>query len=1272
MPNPTDIELLQPGDTILNGQYTIEKHLGSGGQGQVYLARHRIFDQVAVKRLHPHIAAQAEGLTRFERELRITHQLRGEHVILIHNFDRDLVRDEWFSVMEYANGGSLQDRLATEAPLSVTEAIQLAITLCQALAHIHQYPYVHGDLKPSNVLFHARSNQESILQLSDFGSAFQPVQAGVLPLPSGLKEARTHLYVSPELLDANDPEDKEALTVGVDQRADIYAIGMILYEMLTGRPPFWEPSGESEDMMVLLEQRHALFQKVKYQVPSEPKKQRSEILLSLNNLVMKALAKKPAERFANVGEMQARLEEILQEEKSRLAELDRLHPLADQAFREEKWGEASDLLYKILNLDPDDQDAIEKRRVVEDQRSLMSLRLQIPRAMNDEQWEEARELVQEALAIAPEDAALKTNQEKIANQLTVVEILSRANEAERQENWREVIDLCLEAFRLDPSHAEASRLLSHAQRQLQIATLRQQIEMLRKKGDKPAELEKLTELQELVSTDAQVKDRINVLRNTIKLETCYAEGKKAYDEERWETAVDALGKVTDLDPFYHDAASMLFYAQKRLAQDLEVKHDTERRQELRKLFEEGEELIRKKQWQAAWEIFKKICKDKNYPDVTSDEELFACLYGILGHQCAEAQEWYLAKRYFAKALEYAPNHPDASQHFARARDNNRLKRNYRIKRTLGPGGTSQVDYAEDMNRGQREVSLKYLNPSYVIEQGDDISQRFRRQAQRCIGLDHPNIVKTLAVEMRGVVEDKKDSQEADVPVVVMEYIEGQNLAKFLEENRRVSESQAISITRQLCLALQYAHERQLLHLDIKPSNILIQADGLIKLTDFAHTSHGTRGYRSPEQVHSLTELDARADVFAVGKVLYALLTGKSPIEDPLDEEDLDFRKIIPQLQNVIRKAAAPDRKDRYQSAQAMFDALQKVEAEIPMIVLEHSKGQNLAEYLKETRWVSKKQAVDFTRQLCRILIDIHKHSIFHRDINPSNILVGNDGLLQLTYFNRNFYGTRGYRPPEQVRLSVELGEHTDIFATGKLLYALLTGIWPTKDPLDEKDRDFQKIWLPLKKVIYKATAPEPKDRYESAQSMLDALNNLPWWLNFLFQVSDVWPKVVAFVKTWKWALAIVGALLTFIILPLATAEDNTPLGRMRNEFIESISGITSRSSTARYIGNIETLVGDSLIESGFYNAAAGEEVHIKVRAVDTNGEYIPDDEVRCRWEFNASPQAEEQCTIIYHISPDQIRQSVDVFVEGKEPEKILNRAEDTVYFFLQSVEENPE
>jgi serine/threonine protein kinase len=565
--------------------------------------------------------------------------------------------------------------------------------------------------------------------------------------------------------------------------------------------------------------------------------------------------------------------------------------------------------------------------MTEDQQRLMSLRLQkIPQAMNGELWKEARKLVEEALAIDPDDAELKAYQVKIANQLNIAETLAQAREAESEEDWRKAVNLCLEAIRLDPNHAEASRSLDHTRRQLKIATLRQQVETLRQQGDKQGELEKLKELQEVVPTDEEVNTQIEELQRTINLETFYAQGKWAYEEKRWEAAINALVYVVEINSFYLDAAPMLLDARDQLTKEQKARHEAKRRQELLKLFDESEELIHSKKWQTAWETLEKIRQDKHYRNVIAKEELFTRLFYVLGRQYAEALEWYPATRCFAQVLEYTPDYRDAKQQLATAQNNNLLRRHYNIKHALGVGGTSQVDYAEDMNRGQCEVSLKYLKASYAIDQEAAISQRFRRQAQRCTTLDHPNIIKILAVEMRVVMEGK---QKVDVPVVVMEYIEGQNLAEFLRKTQGVSEGQAIHFTCQLCQALQYAHEHGILHLDIKPSNILIGADGLLKLTDFAHISHGTRGYRSPEQACRSAELDEYTDIFAAGKVLYALLTGKLPAEDPLDEEDSIFQEITPPLQAIIRKAAAPDPTDRYQSAQEMFEALQEAEAALP-------------------------------------------------------------------------------------------------------------------------------------------------------------------------------------------------------------------------------------------------------------------------------------------------------------------------------------------------------
>jgi serine/threonine protein kinase len=566
MADSAGTELLKPGETILNAECTIEEHLGSGGQGQVYLARHSIFGQVAVKRLHRHIAAQAEGLERFRRELRITHQLPRKHLILVHNFDKDLARDEWFSVMEYANSESLKDKLTAEAPLPVVEAIDLTITLCQALAHVHEYPYVHGDLRPSNVLFHTGLIGKWTLKLSDFGSAFQPVRAGVLPLPSGLKEARTMLYVSPELLDASDPKNTEALTVDVDQRADIYAMGVILYEMLTGRPPFWELSDETKGIRVREDRKRALLQKIKHQVPPEPRKQRREILPSLNALVMKALAKDPANRFTSVSEMQARLEEILQREKVRLAELDRLRPLAERALREKQWKQASDLLYRILDQAPDDPDALQKLRIAQDQQRLVSLRDQIPQKMDDGLWQEAKDVIGEALTIAPDDVTLTTWEEDIDDQLAIIEILEQTEKAKRKTDWPRVIALCREALDLDPDHAETSSLLKQAETQYRIVRLRYRADTLLERGNQKAALKRLKRLSVLDPANEELKDEIRELQKTVDLETYYTQGKRAYDEQRWKDAVRALKKVLAIDPFYHngEAAGLKLDAEKRV------------------------------------------------------------------------------------------------------------------------------------------------------------------------------------------------------------------------------------------------------------------------------------------------------------------------------------------------------------------------------------------------------------------------------------------------------------------------------------------------------------------------------------------------------------------------------------------------------------------------------------------------------------------------------------------------------------------------------------
>jgi serine/threonine protein kinase len=359
MTDPTGDRRLQPGEKILDGLYTIERYLNSGRRGRVYLARHRLFNQVAVKRLYKHVAAQSEELRWFERQVRIARALRGEPVLLMFNFGQELASGDWLLVMEYANGGSLRDRLNRSAPLPIEEALELALALCQALAHVHERGYVHGDLKPSGILFHVPvSNQERVLKLGDLGSAFRPAQAGSVPLPSSLRMAHSIPYVAPELLDTIDANRVEASQVTVDQRADIYTLGAILYEMVTGRPPFWESLPESEDPLVRHHQEQEIRQKVSATLPPEPQEARPELLPVINALIIKALAKDPAQRFASVGQMQASLERALRAEKKRTDELSRLRFRARRALQRRHWAQATQEIEEMLRLAPGDADAL--------------------------------------------------------------------------------------------------------------------------------------------------------------------------------------------------------------------------------------------------------------------------------------------------------------------------------------------------------------------------------------------------------------------------------------------------------------------------------------------------------------------------------------------------------------------------------------------------------------------------------------------------------------------------------------------------------------------------------------------------------------------------------------------------------------------------------------------------------------------------------------------------------------------------------------------------
>ena len=267
----------------LADRYAIERELGQGGMATVYLAEdlkhHR---KVAIKVLREDLAASM-GSARFLREIEIAAQLQHPNILpLLDSGDAD---GFLYYVMPYVTGQSLRERLAREGELPVHEAVRLISEVVDALAYAHEHGVVHRDIKPDNVMISGRH-----ALVADFGVAKAVTEATGRSTVTTLGVAvGTPAYMSPEQA-AADPH--------IDQRSDIYAVGAMAYELLTGRPPF---VGATPQQVLAAHVTEA---------PDSVAKRRPGIPPALEAVVMRCLAKRPADRWQTAGELHAALEPI--------------------------------------------------------------------------------------------------------------------------------------------------------------------------------------------------------------------------------------------------------------------------------------------------------------------------------------------------------------------------------------------------------------------------------------------------------------------------------------------------------------------------------------------------------------------------------------------------------------------------------------------------------------------------------------------------------------------------------------------------------------------------------------------------------------------------------------------------------------------------------------------------------------------------------------------------------------------------------------------------
>jgi eukaryotic-like serine/threonine-protein kinase len=260
---------------VLGGKYQLIRLLGEGGMGKVFEARHlQIGRRVAVKFLQAQYARRPDVAKRFENEARAAGGLEHENIAVVHDFGQASDESQYL-VMELLNGQDCASLLEKEGPLPVPRAVDLVAQTCRGLVVAHRNGIVHRDLKPPNLFVSERADGSDLIKILDFGVAKLRFNHGGAPTAEGQPIGTAH-YMAPE-------QARGERTV--DERADVYAVGVILYELLSGRRPFEAPT----TMLVLYRALH--------EQPPPLATLRPELPPALVAVVERAMAREPAQRF---------------------------------------------------------------------------------------------------------------------------------------------------------------------------------------------------------------------------------------------------------------------------------------------------------------------------------------------------------------------------------------------------------------------------------------------------------------------------------------------------------------------------------------------------------------------------------------------------------------------------------------------------------------------------------------------------------------------------------------------------------------------------------------------------------------------------------------------------------------------------------------------------------------------------------------------------------------------------------------------------------------
>ena len=281
---------IEAGRRVFGGRYEARRSIGSGGMAEVFLAYDQLLDRdVAVKALDDQLARDPHFIERFRREARTAARLSHPNIVALHDYGS--TDDSYFIVMEYIEGRTVGEIIADDGPLNPVRVAEIASDVAAALERAHGAGLVHRDVTSSNVMI--GTNGET--KVTDFGIARVMDEHDQQTTAGGNTVLGTAAYISPEQAQGQD----------VDERTDIYSLGIVMFEMLTGRPPFMA------DNPLALASQHVLND------PPRPSSLNDAVPEELDAIVLRALAKRSDARFDSAAEMRQELGRFVSGKKVR-------------------------------------------------------------------------------------------------------------------------------------------------------------------------------------------------------------------------------------------------------------------------------------------------------------------------------------------------------------------------------------------------------------------------------------------------------------------------------------------------------------------------------------------------------------------------------------------------------------------------------------------------------------------------------------------------------------------------------------------------------------------------------------------------------------------------------------------------------------------------------------------------------------------------------------------------------------------------------------------